>query len=246
MKLRRSSRNKPAGKALALSSPAKIPNKRAKKIAKGANSSNLRAILPQRPQFNPRDHKDQDFGAPSVDYEAVRSCDEKVARIVQDKKRPQDESVHKLAHQFHQFATAVGTLQLRDTSVTNACLLERIQEELNSAELKSSASQGDLAFARVLTGGSLSEEQNLQFVAKWHRIDTQDVADITFLPERTKTRTDRNAQHRLELQYVNKRIGKMLFQERDNSLGWPEKKRKPLPSSSVDSDDSFANVALLW
>ncbi|SCU95035.1 LANO_0E09054g1_1 [Lachancea nothofagi CBS 11611] len=233
MELRRSSRRKPLGKPVdkptVTPSQAKLVPRKVKKI-QGTRplQKNVPAAILRRPPFRPSSEqaarKSSNNLLKLVDFEIVQSCNKKVSTIAKDRNHLKDSALHKLAQQLHSFIEAANELNSHEVT-SHAQLLERIKKEVANSESKSSAAHADLLFAKVLTDTKITEEQSLTLLSKWHGIDMQDVADIAFLREKLKPKADRNARHRLELQCVNKKVSKSLLQERDNSLGWPEKKR---------------------
>ncbi|SCV03131.1 LAME_0H07954g1_1 [Lachancea meyersii CBS 8951] len=255
MELRRSSRRRPAVKTTeAAALPAKPAIARRSRTIREVGKILPKQLAPmvrlRRPCFRGSEQPSTPLAKNSlrrtVDREVVHSCLDTLERMVQQNRGLQeDNTVHELSQQLHHFIQAVDNLAVNDAA-SDADLLSRIKNEALAPETASPASKADLLLTKILVDEKVSGAQSLAVVAKWHGIDTQDVAEIAFTRENVRPRADRNAQFRLDLQCVNKRVNKLLSQERDSSLMWPEKKKKPLFSSSVsETGDAFSNVALM-
>ncbi|CEP61919.1 uncharacterized protein LALA0_S04e03642g [Lachancea lanzarotensis] len=252
MELRRSTRRKTAAKCQGIELPAQPTIARRSRRIKEVVRPQIRKRSPilrlHRPQFCGSDVRQREPSTSRstghlVDREIVRSCLVTFENITQQLDTFHHKNgVHELSGQLNEFIKAIDEFAVKEKA-DNAALLKRIKREAKTQEQASSTSKADLLLTKILVDERVTDPEGLAVVAKWHGIDTQDVADITFTRENGKLKLDPNAQYRFDQQCVNKRVNRLLSLERNSSLGWPERKRK-LPANSPPSE-SYSEVALM-
>ncbi|SCU88091.1 LAFA_0E10682g1_1 [Lachancea sp. 'fantastica'] len=260
MELRRSTRRKTAVKCQVIEPPAPAHttitrrSRRVKEVVRPQVRKRGPAIRLCRPQFRGPERQHEPVQKKStntsanylVDRETVRSCLDTFERMAEQTDiNDERQSVSGLSQQLRNFIEAIEEFAVKEKS-DNASLLDRIKSEAKMPKVTSPASKADLLLTKILVDKRVTDPEGLAVVAKWHGIDTQDVADITFNREKGRPKLDHNAQYRFDQQCVNKRVNRLLLLERNSSLGWPERKRKipsTVPASGVG--ESYSEVALM-
>ncbi|SCW03592.1 LAFE_0G13872g1_1 [Lachancea fermentati] len=182
----------------------------------------------------------------ACDVGVVNACRDKLLVLTEKTTSGHDVALSTIISQAEGLAVSLLKLQAED-QLDQQTLLQQIKLQVQSSG--KTMNDSDVVLTQTLGNSNLREEAVMKFVAQLHGIDMQDVADIAVPRDKN---SDRPSTKRNDFQLINNRINRMLVRERDISLHWPDKRRKPPKKSKSTASsplpterlDTFDDVAL--